>query len=60
DLESDGIVQYEFDQFPVNLLNEVLENTISRYIKLDVIQNTEAICKKESKEWCKKHYSNGD
>jgi len=57
DLESDGIVQYEFDQFPVNLLNDVLENTISRYINLETIQNTEEICRKEAEEWCDEHYA---
>lgn len=56
DLESDGIVQYEFDQFPVNLLNEVLEDTISRYINLDIIENTEELCRKESEAWCNEHY----
>lgn len=57
ELESDGIVQYEFDQFPVDLLNGILENTISRYIDLDTIQKTESLCRKESEIWCGEHYN---
>lgn len=50
------IVQYEFDQFPVNILNEILENTISSYISLEIIENTDRLCRKEVKEWMDKHY----
>lgn len=52
----EGIVQYEFDQFPVDILNKILENTISRYISLKIIENTDKICRKEVAEWMDKHY----
>lgn len=52
----EGIVQYEFDQFPVNILNENLENAISSYISLEIIENTDRLCRKEVKEWMDKHY----
>lgn len=51
------VVQYEFDQFPVDILNKNLEDTISRYISFDTIINTEKICREEVKEWMDKHYN---
>ena len=56
DLADDGIVQYEFDQFPDEILNEVIENTICRYIDREIIINTQKLCREESKEWCNQHY----
>ncbi len=51
-----GIVQYELDQVPVDLLNETLENTISSYIDKSIIENTHKICRREVKNWLEEHY----
>lgn len=55
-----GVVQYELDTVPVDVLNEILENTISSIINLEVIEHTNMICKKEVDEWLKLHYKGGN
>ena len=52
-----GLVQYELDQVQVDLLNESLENTISSYVDIKIIENTNEICRKEVEEWLEEHYS---
>ena len=54
-----GLVQYELDQFPVDNLNIILENTIASVIDKNIIDNTNKICRNEVEEWLKKHYEEG-
>ncbi len=54
-----GLVQYEFDQFPVDILNKILENTISSVIDINIIDNLNETCSKEVEEWLEEHYKEG-
>lgn len=58
DLEPDGIVQYELDQYDTDKMNISLENTISRYIDKNLIINRVKKCKREVEDWLKSHYKN--
>lgn len=51
-----GIVQYELDQVSVELLNNILEGTISSIINKTIIENTNELCKKEVNGWLNEHY----
>lgn len=56
DLAPDGIVQYELDAYPVEILQNLIENAISKFIDVKIIEDTDKICKKEAKRWVKKYY----
>lgn len=52
----DGIIQYELDQFPIELMIEILDTTISNYIDIGLINRLDETCRKEVSEWLSKHY----
>lgn len=60
DLTPDGIVQYELDSYPTPELIQLIEDTLDKLIDLEIIENTEEICRKEAKKWADEHYHGDD
>jgi len=59
DLAPDGIVQYETEAYPVPILQNKLENTLSTLIDKEKIEKLDEICRKEVREWLRKFYKGG-
>ena len=58
DLQPDGIVQYELDQYDTDKMNSSLENTISSYVDRNLIINRIKECRNEVEKWKSIHYKN--